>query len=174
MTKRSSILSCRSLVDIERTGGFNRKKPIGGYVRYLLCLVLVMIMVLLAWLSLRQRSGSGITSESFEKIEKGMTIENVIEIIGEPPGIHITMPFKASSNPGRSIKYPLDSTEVHPALKTWANDEACIDVYFNENGKVVNRGWAMSSFGVDRALRPTMWKRLRLFLAKLRHYPSRT
>jgi hypothetical protein len=142
------------------------------------CVVLLAAQA--AWVIIHHRPGSGITYKNFEKIQIGMTLEKVTQILGDPPGIHITMPFTTDSNPGRSIKYPPDEEDgvrfmpeifispncsVRPAnCKTWANDQACIDVYFDENGAVITPCWATSSYGFELALRPSLWTRLRLVL----------
>jgi hypothetical protein len=112
----------------------------------------------------QHRQGHGITYENYDRIQDGMTLENVTQGLGDPPGFYITMPFKAE---GRFFNYPPDIPVDDSAEKTWASDEACIEVSFTKDGKVHSKSWRMSDFALDQeikeALAPSPWKRLKRF-----------
>jgi hypothetical protein len=105
--------------------------------------------------------GCGFTHENFEKIQNGMTVEQVSTILADPPGIYATIPFRPCIDLRewtRECRPPVQFDE-RPAT-TWLNDEVLIKVVFVDGG-VQNKGWYVSEYGWEQIRHPSLWTRLR-------------
>ncbi len=73
--------------------------------------------------------GSKVTEANAEKIEEGMTVEEVIDILGEP-----------TSQTGAEIK--VGDADLGGGVYTWRDDDARIDVTFAQ-GKVTTVSYVL-------------------------------
>jgi hypothetical protein len=99
-------------------------------------------IILLGGIGLKMAiQGARINSASYERIQKGMSFEEVQEILGVPPGIYTSlstynyMPRLPSCGliSKWSVKDHLNTERINPVpdLKCWYGDEAFISVYFD-------------------------------------------
>jgi len=110
-------------------------------------IVLVFCMAL-SW-SLRHRPGSRISPEHAEQIAVGMTFQEAIAIIGDPPGDYTTLP-----------EDELDYSLPGPGEVRWSNDEFSIVAVLDDHGKVAEvyhvPSWAR--FYRTAKERPLWWR----------------
>lgn len=121
-----------------------------------LALKLALVLIFcgaLAW-SLRHRPGSRIDPERAELIAPGMTIPEVIAIIGDPPGDYFTL-----------TEDELDYHTPKAGELRWANDDYAIWVTLDADGRV-EESWHVQSFArfVRKAQERPFWWRVRDWL----------
>ena len=77
--------------------------------------------------------------ELFQKIENGMTLQQVIALVGKPPGIY------------RNTTEPINWTNLavmfqsqgHVTFQTWSDDRSFIAVAIDPQGCVVDKGYGV-------------------------------
>jgi hypothetical protein len=89
----------------------------------LLAVVGVLVLVFLP------QPGDRITRETFDEIREGMTLWEVEQLIGVPPGDYTTG--------DRVVYLPPASAGHGPIRHEWQGDEGGIEVWLNADGRVV-------------------------------------
>jgi SmpA / OmlA family len=99
--------------------------------------VMILATIVVAWLSIRSRDS--VSVRNFERIQPGMTLEQVSEILGRPPA-ESTMraPYAGSYDPKEFRETGVVDTRF------WYSEELTAQVGFNEAGVVVWKGAGMA------------------------------
>ena len=91
-------------------------------------------------------AGPGVTPRNFDRIETGMTLVEVEEILGGPPG------FIAPN--GRSwIGLALMCVTMNYSREVWAGDDGAVTLEFNVHGRVEVKTWTESPDSLREKLR---------------------
>jgi hypothetical protein len=112
--------------------------------RLILLLISLVCILALSWLVPRLMMPTHrINGDSFERIQDGMTLTEVEDIIGVPPGIY-TDPsnyYIARFGPGRAITvkdwHTIDTR--YPGRKGWYGDNGWIWVELDQDGRVIGK-----------------------------------
>lgn len=115
----------------------------------------------------------GVTYENYTRIREGMTLEEVERVLGEPPGIFITKPWDNRDIMGMratSFSFPPKVRAEDARSRWWLTDDAFIRVDLDENGRVDNCSFCLSSDGFKKSLDKSLpfAVRSRLWLNALR------
>lgn len=98
--------------------------------RWLLVLRLTVYVVLAGLIALWMTSEDKITEENLKRIQTGMTLRDVEEILGgRPNGIDKSVRYQPVDEP--TPRYPL----------VWSGPLMRIQVVFDDDGKVISRWW---------------------------------
>jgi len=123
--------------------------------RVIIGLVATVLLVFGMLLPLMLPERCPVNRAAFERIEEGMTVAEVEEILGGPPGDYRTLP-PPPFQVGISFGPPLDR-------RKWRGDGIDVEVCFNNVGRV---GWKVSGEQELPALTPA--ERIRWRLVRLR------
>ena len=100
--------------------------------RFLAVVVFVGVGVaLVCWL--RPARHTGPTYEAFLRVKDGMTQAEVEQVLGMPPGDYSTRPTNFLCASTTSSPMPKEM-RYH---RSWAGNDLLVDVYFDQNGRVV-------------------------------------
>lgn len=104
-----------------------------------LAAALILLGILIVSLSICATSSPrGINEETYQRIQKGMTISDVIDLLGCQPGNYST---PDANDRNKQIERLVLPEAGPPTCRYWISDEMVILVYFDATGERVEGKW---------------------------------
>ena len=106
------------------------------------------------------RPGSCINADSYQKIEAGMTQEQIREILGGPPRNESACPFEpVQYSSGCGLEPVQYSSKFR--LDEWYGPDIFISVWFDAQGRVCDKSYLDHAWG---AAKNSLWDEIRSWL----------